>query len=125
MAKPKAQTVVVWILAILLGALFLMGAVPKLQGGEAMKARFADWGYSSGFLLLIGILEGLGGLLLIFPRTSTWGAAILVAVMAGAAYTHLASGIGSPWTAIVFGLVAAVVGWLRRRRALFLGSVFA
>jgi len=123
MNAARVRGIVIWLLAIALGVLFVLGAAAKLQGSAQMTAAFRDWGYGPGFMRLIGVLEALGGILLIPPRTSTWGAAVLVAVMIGAAYTHLSTGIGSPWGALVFGLVAAIVGWSRRERALGLGGM--
>ena len=39
-----ANTIVLWTIAVLLALLFLYSALPKLQAGDAMKQRFADWG---------------------------------------------------------------------------------
>ncbi len=112
--NKKLASTATWILTILLALLFVSGALPKLQGVAGMVRRFADWGYGPGFLTLIGILEGAGGLLLLVPRTAFYGAFVLFVVMLGAIYTHLSTGIGSPFFALLAGAGAAVVGWRRR-----------
>ncbi len=122
MARLDAKGAALWVVGLLLGLFYLMSAWPKLQGAEPMVERFSAWGYSAGFLRFIGALEALGGLLLLVPKLAAWGALILIVVMAGAVYTHLTSGIGSPLIAIVCLVVLAVVAWLRRRQALGLAS---
>jgi uncharacterized membrane protein (DUF4010 family) len=42
--------------------------------------------------------------------------------MAGAIYTHLSTGIGSPVFAIFLFVVAAIVTWFRRRHAFLIGK---
>jgi uncharacterized membrane protein YphA (DoxX/SURF4 family) len=79
-------------------------------------------GYGTGFLLLIGALEALGGLMVLIPKFATWGAGLIMVVMLGATYTHLSSGIGSPAMAIASFVVAAIVAWLRKPDAVGIGG---
>lgn len=118
MAKMGLKTLAAWVLCVVVGAFFLMSAFPKLMQKPEMVEAFEGWGYSTGFLVLIGVLEGLGGLMMFVPRLATWGAGLLVVVMLGAIYTHLSSGIGSPTFAIVALLLAAVAGALRKDQAI-------
>lgn len=54
-----------------------------------MYENFLDWGYSYSFLIIVGILEAVGGVLLFVPRFRNVGIGILIIVMLGACYTHL------------------------------------
>ena len=122
MAKMDAKSIAVWVLCVIVGLFFLAGGIPKLMQTEQMVQSFEAWGYSSGFLLLIGLLEALGGLMLMIPRLAFWGGGILVVVMAGAAYTHLSTGVGSPVMAIVALILAGLAGWMRKKDAIGLGG---
>ena len=119
----NAKSVVTWVLCILLGVFFLYSAYPKLSQNPGTVSFFEMLGFGTSFVLLIGVLEALGGILVLFPRFATWGAAIIAVVMVGATWSHLSSGIGSPVMAIVSLVVALVVGWLRKGDALFLSDL--
>lgn len=114
-SRRRPEKVAYWILAIVLTMSFVPGGWPKINPDAEMIERFANWGYSEGFCRLIGVLEVLGGLLVLVPRFATYGAAVLSTVMLGAIYTHLSTGIGSPATAIQYLLVALPFGLLRFR----------
>lgn len=112
-----AKVVVTWALQILFGLLFVMLGVMKFR--PSWVGMFARWGYPDGFHMVIGVLEAAGGLALIVPRFTTYGAALLATIMVGAALTHLVhqemQRIGVP---IAYLLVVTLVGWLRRASAL-------
>ena len=118
----QAKSIVTWVLCIALALFFLSSAYPKLTQNPQVVDMFDKFGHSTGFMLLIGLLEALGAVLLLFPRLATWGAGILAVVMVGAAYTHISTGIGSPAMAIVALVLAAVVAWLRKPDAIGLGG---
>ena len=102
-----------WALALLLGLLFLLAGSGKFLDFENNARRFASWGYASWFVIVIGILETLGGVLALVPRLASYGAALIAIVMTGAAYTHATTGIGSPTGALVIIGLAAILGRLR------------
>lgn len=110
-------TVALWIVQILAAAAFVAIGVAKFASPEWPR-HFARWGYPDGFYLVIGALEVGGAMLLLAPKLSSYGAALLGAIMAGAAATHAlhheTGRIAAPlmWLAIV-----ALVGVARRRRA--------
>ncbi len=109
--------IAVWGATLLLVALFVSSAVPKLAPSDAMTARFAAWGLPSWLVPVVGVAEGLGGLLLLPPSTALYGALLLGLVMIGAVATHLLSGIGSPaFAALALGALG-LVGWHRRNDA--------
>lgn len=108
----RARTIGSWVLAILLGALFVLNGIGKVQS-EGWVQRFADWGYAPWFLYVTAALELVGGALLFVPRLAAYGAVIITLVMAGATYTHLASSIGTPVASFVILLLAGLLVWLR------------
>lgn len=91
MASPR--TISSWILIVIMAALFLMAALGKLTG--AATPMFEAWGYPAWFAMLIGIAELAGAIGLLIPKTTRWAAVGLVAVMLGAAYTHVSNGEGA------------------------------
>ena len=114
---PLARAVVAWILSAL-GALLLIAAgLPKILGQGGWTARFDRWGYPAGFVVVIGVVEVVGALMLLIPRLAALGAAILTVVMLGATGTHLVHG-ETPRIAVTLVLAAVFVtiAWLRRPR---------
>ena len=82
-----------------------------------MTARFEAWGYSATFAVIVGVAESLGGLMVLIPGLALYGATIIAVDMTGAVYTHVATGIGSPVSALAYLAIGAALGWLRRRDA--------
>ena len=116
MKELDFQTVASWIIALMLAWFFFYNGWPKIVADEAVVMEFRDWGYSADFALVIGILEVLGALLVIFPPTALIGSVLLSLIMMGAIYTHLETGIGSPALAIFLLVLALVEIWLTRDR---------
>jgi len=95
-----------WVLTILCSFLFIMGGVSKVTGTEEMIQNFTAMNMLP-YLTLVGIGELIGVLLLLYPRTSVYGALLLSTIMAGAVTLHLSyfggANIGIPF---VLGAVA-------------------
>lgn len=112
----KGLLIIGWILAVLLGVMFLAAGAGKF-GAEA-GPMFSAWGYAPWFALLIGVSEVLGGIGLLVPRTARWAVIGLTPIMLGAAYTHVANGEGMDvLRPIIFLVLLWVLWWLRRPRA--------
>jgi len=80
------------ILAYLLAAFFLVGAIGNTFVSEEIAADYARWGYPDGFHFVTAAFElGVAGLLP-FKRTRLWGACLGIWVMLGAAATVIANG---------------------------------
>jgi putative oxidoreductase len=75
---------------------------------------FTEIGFGLWFMYLTGILQIVGGLLMIVPRTSLFGAALLGGTMIGAILTHLFlldTGFGGAILPAAFlALIVAAVG---------------
>jgi len=84
----KAKMIVLWIVSILLAAMFLFSGVFKLLKPDMAKAGFVHYGYAAWFAIFIGVCETLGALGLLMPRLAGLAAAGLAIIMMGATYTH-------------------------------------
>lgn len=82
--------VAVWVAAIGCAAVFAIAGIGKLRG--AMIGRFEEWGYTPGLALTIGVLELVGALALLYPRSAAASALGLIVIMFGALGTHLLAG---------------------------------
>jgi uncharacterized membrane protein YphA (DoxX/SURF4 family) len=111
----KGPLIISWVLAVLLGAMFLAAGAGKF--GEDAGPMFAAWGYAPWFAVFVGACEVLGGIGLLVPRTTRLAVMGLTPIMLGAAYTHVANGEGMDiLRPIVFLVLLWVLWWLRRPR---------
>lgn len=80
-----------------------------------MIERFRHWGFPDKFYLVIGVFKLLGAIGLLIPRMSGYAAAGLIALMIGAAATHLINGEGlQVLRPLIFIVFLALVVYLRR-----------
>lgn len=112
MTASRLQIVMIWLLTTLLVALFVLAGGGKLAMSEQAVHEFQRFGYSTWFMVLIGVIEIAGGLCLLFPRTALLGAAGLLPIMAGATWTLWRVG-DSLLAPVIVGLMIAVIAWLR------------
>ncbi len=122
MDELRPTTLISWILAIILAWFFFQNGWPKLTGTEEVTTQFENWGYSGQFARIIGILECLGAVMVLIPRTAFFASIIFIAIMIGAIYTHVSTGIGSPFMAILLLVLAVAQLIVSKRNALFLSS---
>lgn len=106
MARIGIRNVVTWIVVGLVVFLFLFAGTAKFQSAE-WRRLFAAWGYPPWLLTVVGGAEIVGALLLCVPAARRSGAVLLLIVMIGAIYTHLANG-----EAVRVGINFAIVGAL-------------
>lgn len=107
----------VWVPTVLLGALFVLQGMAKLQPGSPWPEMFAGWGYPSGSHLPVGVIELLGGLALFVPRVAGHAAGALGLVMLGAFLTHLLHGeLPGIIATFVFGSVLFLLARVRLPR---------
>ena len=101
------KNVVYRAILIFLAAIFLVGGLEKLMAMEYWQARFvSQWGLPAWMAPMIGATEILGGLMLLVPRLTTLGAAIIVIVMFGATATQI---VASEWLRIIVPLVVGTM----------------
>ena len=103
------------VLATLLGLFFLGVGIAHVFGLPFLVQRFEAWGYSAGFRLFVGLLEMIGGVLMLFRRGASLAAIGLSLVMLGATYTELFLGTAVfalvPIAFLVLLSVVAVRRW--------------
>ena len=75
----KAKTVGFWGLKIVFSLMFAGGAIFKLSGAEAAVAEFDLVGLGQWFRYFTAASEITGAALLIWPRTTAYGAILLAA----------------------------------------------
>ncbi len=111
----KAKNIALWSLQVLLAAAFLMAGFAKLSGQPMMVEMFEKIGIGQWFRYVTGGIEIVSAILLLIPRLTPVGAALLVCNMIGAVMTHVAIIGGSPLPPAVLGVLAATILWGRFR----------
>jgi len=110
----RARTIVLWVLAALGAASFLMAGFQKLSSDPGMVQLFSLIGFGPWFRYLTGTLETLGAIALLIPRLRVLGALGLIGVMIGAIITNAL--FHAPQVpALVELVIVAAVAWGRRR----------
>jgi putative oxidoreductase len=109
----RFRSISAWIMQLLLALLFLVQGAMKLAGSPHWISRFRAWGYPEHFYLLVGAAELLGAVLLLIPRLVRFGALVLMAVMMGAAATHLTHHEPQLATALILIILLGIVFYLR------------
>jgi putative oxidoreductase len=108
-----ARNVGLWVLQVLTATVFLAAGFATLSGQPMMVETFEKIGVGQWFRYLTGGIEVVSAVLLLIPRLTPIGAALLVGTMAGAVLSHLLVLGGSPVPALVLGCFAALVLWGR------------
>jgi len=112
--SSKRRTVGLWVLRGLLAAAFIAAGGAKLAGVPAMVEIFEKVGVGQWFRLVTRLLEMIGAILLLIPRLTFYGAALLLTVMVGAVTAHLTVLGGNPAPALILLVLNAVTAWLTR-----------
>lgn len=111
----RNRTILLWVLQILLAALFLMTSIFKLTSQPGAVEMFENYGYLDNFYLLVGAIELLGAICLLIPKVAGYGASALIVIMIGASLTHL---VNAEVPRVLFTgtlmILLALVGWVRR-----------
>ncbi|WFU07236.1 DoxX family protein (plasmid) [Rhizobium sp. CB3171] len=110
----KAKTIAIWIMRIVLGLAFIAFAVMKLSGQPEMVAEFELVGLGQWFRHFTGILELIGGIALLVPRTSIMAALLLLAVDVGAFIAQVTV-LHIDWIhTVVLGAIIVLLIYLQR-----------
>jgi putative oxidoreductase len=116
----KSKTIAVWVICVLLAALFAFAGLPKVMGDPRAVEGFAKGGFPDWFRLFIGAAEISGAVGLLIPKLRFWAASGLFIIMIGAVTTHLRAGdsldkVAPAATAL---LLTGLIAWLSRPRKL-------
>ena len=113
--NSRVKKIIVWVCAALLALQFLAAGFGKLR--VPSLERWHDWGYSDGFMHLIGVLELLGGIGILIPKLRKWAAIGFVCIMFGAAYTHITHDeFGRLFHVTIITLIAGLVIWIDTKK---------
>lgn len=112
--RHPAMSIALWAVTVPLVLLYLTAGVPKLLGSPDAMAGFEHFGYPQWFRVVVGVVEVVGALALLWPRVTAVAAAALAAVMAGAAWSHVRVG-ESPDAALpaILCVLLVAIAWVR------------
>jgi DoxX-like family len=91
--KQKSRIITNWVLAALVGFIFIGSAIMKLTGGADGLKMASDIGLSPSAFKAVGIVELISIILFLIPRTGVLGTLLLASYMGGAIATHLTHGL--------------------------------
>jgi uncharacterized membrane protein YphA (DoxX/SURF4 family) len=115
MDKAKILNVNVWVISVLIAALFLLSGIPKLFDAGWIT-RFSSWGYSEWLLYVIAILETAGAIGLLIPKLAFYAALGLIGIMVGAMYTHLTHEQGITWNLGYVFFLSLIAAYRHKQR---------
>jgi hypothetical protein len=103
-----------WVGRVLSGlfVLFMLGAsvMPKFFMPEVSHPTMEALGWPARYTIMIGVIELVGVLLYVFPRTAVLGAVLLTALLGGAMATQIR--VENPlFSHILFGLYLGLFMW--------------
>jgi uncharacterized membrane protein YphA (DoxX/SURF4 family) len=110
----SGKTILLWVLRILMGAMFIAAGAAKLAGQQMMVDEFAVVGLGQWFRYFTGILEFAGGIAVLLPRFSPLGALVLLLVDIGALVAQITI-LHADWIhTIVIGAILVAIIALQR-----------
>lgn len=83
------KTTGLWILRILAALIMLQTLFFKFSGAEESIYIFSKLGMEPWGRIGTGVLELIASVLILFPKTTAWGALIAIGLMGGAIFFHL------------------------------------
>jgi uncharacterized membrane protein YphA (DoxX/SURF4 family) len=115
LATPgKASNIALWTLQALVALTFVAAGSGTLLGSADMIALFDAVGIGQWFRYVTGLLEVVGGVLLVVPGRTAFGAVLLACVMAGAVVAHLTVLHTAATVPLVLFALTALIAWGRR-----------
>jgi uncharacterized membrane protein YphA (DoxX/SURF4 family) len=103
-----------------LGALFIAAGTATLLGNRQMVAEFDVIGLGQWFRYFTAVAEIAGGLLILLPKISGYGALILAGVSLGAGVAQSSVLQGDVIPAVVLFFLCGAVAWRQRQPSPFL-----
>ena len=109
--EPPRRPITDWVLRIGVSLFFLAVGIEKFTAGPRSEwiEIFARIGWGDWFRYFTGAVETLGALLLLIPRTTLAGTALLASAMIGAVLAHCFK-LGDPFSSIIpVGLLVIII----------------
>jgi uncharacterized membrane protein YphA (DoxX/SURF4 family) len=85
----KSNTIFTWVLRLLAAVILLQTLYFKFTAHEQSVALFTALGMEPWGRIGTGVLELIASILILYPRTTGWGAALGLGLMSGALFFHL------------------------------------
>jgi putative oxidoreductase len=106
----RAAFCTMWALRIVLGLAFILFALMKLSGREAMVAEFDAVGLGQWFRYFTAALELIGGIAVLIPGLSVFGAILILTVDLGALVAQVTV-LHIDWvhTVVIAALIALLI----------------
>jgi putative oxidoreductase len=82
--KMQTGKIITWVLRVSLFGLFTLSATQKFINDPQYISEFAKVGFGDWFRYVTAVLEMIGAIALLYPRTTTKGAYLLLLVTFGA-----------------------------------------
>jgi putative oxidoreductase len=118
----NADAVVVWILSVLLAAVFATTGMSKLIGVEPLTLQAAAMrGFPTWIRMVVGVVEVVGALGLLIPPVASVAAAMLALIMIPATITQWISGEAGVFVPILLLVLLLIVAWRRNPAAVRAG----
>jgi putative oxidoreductase len=112
--STRTMTIVIWILRVLMAALFLFASFAKLTGQQMMVDEFATLPGGQALRYFTGLLELVGGVAVLIPSVSGLGALVLLVVDVGAFFAQTLF-LHKDWIhTIVIGAILVALVYLQR-----------
>jgi uncharacterized membrane protein YphA (DoxX/SURF4 family) len=118
--RRVAGEIALWVITLFLVWVFIQQGPAKFSDDSGWAKAFRVWHFPVWFRVLIGIVETSAALLLLFPRTASAGAILIIAVMLGGMGTHIHTGHPGQVRSEVVPLVLATIVAIGRRKAFVL-----
>lgn len=118
-SSPRKFDLAGWLLRGAVGFVFISLGCEKLAAvpGSMWFKLFAQIGWGQWFRDFTGIIQIVGGILIVPPRTAPLGMTMLACTMAGAILFHLFV-LGDPFSSVIpAALLVAIVVIGRRKRS--------
>jgi uncharacterized membrane protein YphA (DoxX/SURF4 family) len=110
----SADSIVVWILSVLLAAVFATTGISKLIGVEPIRLQAAAMrDFPAWIRIVVGVVEVAGALSLLIPAVAAFAAAMLALLMIPATITQWISGEAGVFVPITLLVLLLIVAWRR------------
>lgn len=88
MQRTKARKWIVFIISDILALLFIcMGGITKIAGANFQKDTFEHFNYPIWFMYVVGSIELILGVMVIFQKTRFWAACGMILVTIGVVFS--------------------------------------
>ena len=87
----KSQQILLWVLRILAALIMVQSLFFKFSASEESVYIFTTVGMEPWGRIATGTAELIAAILLLWPKTTVWGAVLAAGVMSGAIFFHLTS----------------------------------